>query len=162
MMWHPGHWASVRPDHPAIVLGQQRLSYRELDDRSLCIAAAWHARGLRPGDTVAYPREIEVCLEAHPAVAEAAVFGLPDADFGEAVQAIVQLHDRQRAGADMARALASHVRDRLARFKCPKHIDFVDELPCLSGGKVSKSALRDTYRARENRGHAASANAGKD
>ena len=109
-----------------------------------------------------YPREIEECLESHSAVAEAAVFGLPDPEFGESVQAIVQLHDTQPADFETAMALAAHVRERLARFKCPKHIDFIADMPRLSGGKLNKSALRDQYRASNQRGHAVSTPSSKE
>lgn len=104
-----------------------------------------------------YPREIELVLQSHPLVAEAAVFGVPDPDFGEAVQAVVQLLGPDSASQQTADALFGHVRTRLAGFKRPKRIDFCAELPRLSGGKLDKRALRDDYKARTQRGFAAGA-----
>jgi long-chain acyl-CoA synthetase len=102
-----------------------------------------------------YPREIEDVLEEHPEVLEAAVFGLPDDEFGESVQAVVQLRDAAGAGPDLAQALHAHVRERLARYKAPKHLAFEADLPRLPNGKLEKHRLRQDYRARAERGFAA-------
>ncbi|MGQ0467408.1 MAG: AMP-binding protein [Sporichthyaceae bacterium] len=87
-----------------------------------------------------YPAEIEEALVAHPAVADVAVFGLPDPEYGEQVVAVVQL-DSPATAAD----LIEHVRGRLARFKAPKRVEFVDVLPRLPSGKMNKAALRERY-----------------
>jgi long-chain acyl-CoA synthetase len=102
-----------------------------------------------------YPREIEDVLEEHPEVLEAAVFGLPDDEFGESVQAVVQLRDAAGAGPELAQALHAHVRERLARYKAPKHLAFEADLPRLPNGKLEKHRLRQDYRARAERGFAA-------
>jgi acyl-CoA synthetase (AMP-forming)/AMP-acid ligase II len=101
-----------------------------------------------------YPREIEDVLEDHPEVLEAAVFGLPDDEFGESVQAVVQLRDAARAGPELAQALHAHVRERLARYKAPKRLAFEADLPRLPNGKLEKHRLRQDYRARAERGFA--------
>src|SRR5579863_6200104 len=101
-----------------------------------------------------YPREIEDVLEGHPDVLEAAVFGLPDDEFGESVQAVVQLRDAARAGPELAQALHTHVRERLARYKAPKRLAFEADLPRLPNGKLEKHRLRQDYRARADRGFA--------
>jgi long-chain acyl-CoA synthetase len=101
-----------------------------------------------------YPREIEDVLEGHPEVLEAAVFGLPDDEFGESVQAVVQLRDAARAGPELAQALHQHIRERLARYKAPKRIAFEVDLPRLPNGKLEKRLLRQDYRARAERGFA--------
>jgi long-chain acyl-CoA synthetase len=101
-----------------------------------------------------YPREIEDVLEDHPDVLEAAVFGLPDDEFGESVQAVVQLRDAARAGPELAQALHEHVRERLARYKAPKRLAFEADLPRLPNGKLEKHRLRQDYRARAERGFA--------
>ena len=86
-----------------------------------------------------YPKEIEAEIDALPGVAESAVFGLPHPDFGEAVAAAI-------VGAGEAGAIHAALAQRLAKFKLPKSIYFVAELPRNSMGKVQKSVLRETYR----------------
>jgi len=86
-----------------------------------------------------YSREVEVALMQHPAVAEAAVVGVPDADFGESVLAYVQLKPGQSAAAE---ELIEHCRPHIASYKKPKFVRFIDELPRNSSGKVMKRELR--------------------
>jgi acyl-CoA synthetase (AMP-forming)/AMP-acid ligase II len=93
-----------------------------------------------------YPREIEDVLIQHPAVADVAVFGIPNDDLGEEVKAVVQLlPDGPVATDELARELDSFCREHLAGFKVPRSIDFTDELPRLPTGKLYKRKLRDPY-----------------
>ena len=92
-----------------------------------------------------YPREIEDVLIQHPAVADVAVFGIPNEDLGEEVKAVVQLLPGNDAGDETSRELMQFVRSHVAGFKCPRPIDFVDELPRLPTGKLYKRVLRDPY-----------------
>ncbi|MGV1003242.1 MAG: AMP-binding protein [Candidatus Nanopelagicales bacterium] len=85
-----------------------------------------------------YPREVEDVLAAHPAVAEVAVVGVPNPKTGEAVSALVVLHP----GVPEPTDLASFCEARLARFKCPATITFVDSLPRAATGKLARRALR--------------------
>ncbi|MGH3237018.1 MAG: class I adenylate-forming enzyme family protein, partial [Streptosporangiaceae bacterium] len=87
-----------------------------------------------------YPREVEIALEAHPAVAEAAVAGVPDERWGERVTAWVVLRDGH--GFDEA-ALIAHARTLLAGYKCPKRVFRVAELPRNQLGKIVRSALSE-------------------
>ena len=90
-----------------------------------------------------YPKEIELIFDEHPAVLESAVVGLPHPDFGEAVACIVV---PEKGASISVKELEAMVQDRLARFKQPKAIFVVDELPRNTMGKVQKNVLRDTYR----------------
>jgi long-chain acyl-CoA synthetase len=92
-----------------------------------------------------YPQETENLLITHPAVLDAAVIGVPNDDLGEEVKGVVQLVDPSAAGAEMERELIAFCRVNLAHFKCPRTIDFVDELPRLPTGKLYKRLLRDRY-----------------
>jgi malonyl-CoA/methylmalonyl-CoA synthetase len=87
-----------------------------------------------------YPREVEEVLATHPAVAEVAVLGLPDPDFGEQVVAVVVPAAGQPRD---AQALVDWCRDRLASFKKPRRVEFVDALPRNALGKVQKHVLRE-------------------
>ena len=88
-----------------------------------------------------YPKEIEVLLDGLEGVRESAVIGLPHPDFGEAVTAVV-IGERPME----EEAVIAAVKDRLANFKVPKRVFFVEELPRNAMGKVQKNALRETFK----------------
>jgi long-chain acyl-CoA synthetase len=94
-----------------------------------------------------YPAEIEAELLAHPAVGDVAVIGVPDADWGEIVLAVVELQPASAPSDELACELIEHCRAHIARFKCPRRVDFVDQLPRNDNGKLYKRRLRDQYRA---------------
>ncbi|MDQ4119480.1 MAG: acyl-CoA synthetase, partial [Actinomycetota bacterium] len=93
-----------------------------------------------------YPQETENVLVTHPSVMDAAVIGVPDEDLGEEVKAVVQPMDGVAPGADLERELQAFCREHLATVKCPRSIDFVDELPRLPTGKLYKAQLVQQYR----------------
>jgi long-chain acyl-CoA synthetase len=92
-----------------------------------------------------YPQETENLLIAHPKVMDAAVFGVPDEELGEVVKAVVQPVSDVEAPNDLERELIDFCHQHLARFKCPRSIDFEEELPRLPTGKLYKRLLRDRY-----------------
>ena len=92
-----------------------------------------------------YPQECENLLITHPKVADAAVFGVPNADLGEEVKAVVQAMPGVETGPDLERELIAFCEQHLARQKWPRSIDFEAALPRLPTGKLYKRVLRDCY-----------------
>jgi long-chain acyl-CoA synthetase len=92
-----------------------------------------------------YPREIEEALIGHGKVFDVGVFGVPDEEYGEQVMAVVQLAPGVPWTDETAAELIGFCRDRLAHHKCPVSIDFVDRLPRLETGKLSRARLREIH-----------------
>ncbi len=92
-----------------------------------------------------YPAEIEGALIDHPAIMDIAVFGVPDEEWGEQVKAVIELRPGFQADAATSDSILTYARERLAKFKCPKSIDFVDVMPRDPNGKLAKRKLRDPY-----------------
>jgi len=92
-----------------------------------------------------YPQEAEDVLITHPRVADVAVIGVPNEEFGEEVKAVVQPMDWSQAGPDLAEELIAHCRRHLSAVKCPRSVDFEQELPRHPTGKLYKRLLRDRY-----------------
>jgi long-chain acyl-CoA synthetase len=97
-----------------------------------------------------YPQEAENVLITHPKVADCAVLGVPNEEFGEEVKAVVQPRDMRDAGPELERELIAYCREQLSPIKCPKSVDFEAELPRHATGKLYKRLLKDRYWA----GHA--------
>jgi len=96
-----------------------------------------------------YPAEVEGTLEEHPAVAECAVFAIPDPKWGEAVRAAVTLHPGHAVDSE---ELIAFCKEQLARFKVPKAIDVLEELPKSAVGKILRRALREPWWKDQERG----------
>ena len=94
-----------------------------------------------------YPQEIEGVLVSHPAVQDVAVIGVPNAEYGEEVKALVQLVDPSRASSELGQELIAHCRARIAGLKCPRSLSFVTELPRHANGKLVKRLLPAELRA---------------
>jgi fatty-acyl-CoA synthase len=137
--------ASQNPLHPAwSTMGD--LGY--LDAEGYLYLTDRKAFMIISGGVNIFPREVEDTLVAHEAVRDVAVFGLPDADMGEQVKAVVELMDGFDPSDSLAAELIGFARQRLAHFKAPKSLDFIDALPRLPTGKLYKHALRAAYLAR--------------
>lgn len=92
-----------------------------------------------------YPAEIEGELACHPKVEDVAVFGVPHEEWGEEIKAVVQPVVGIESGRELGAELLEFLTGRLARFKLPRSIDFIDELPRDPNGKLYKRRLRDPY-----------------
>jgi long-chain acyl-CoA synthetase len=112
-------------------------NYLYLTDRSTFMIVS--------GGVNIYPQECENLLITHPKVADAAVFGVPNEEMGEEVKAVVQTMPDFPPGEDLAVELIAWCRENLATQKCPRSIDFEDELPRLPTGKLYKRILKDRY-----------------
>lgn len=97
-----------------------------------------------------YPQETENTLITHPKVADVAVIGVPNEDFGEEVKAVVQLMDPNQASDTLAQELIDFCREKMAAIKCPRSVDFETELPRHPTGKLYKRLLRDRYWGNKN------------
>ena len=89
-----------------------------------------------------YPAEVENAIYSFKAVADAAVIGVPSEKWGEEVKAVVILKPGEEASAE---EIIEHTRSQIASFKCPRSVDFVDELPRNASGKVLRRLLRESY-----------------
>ena len=97
------------------------------------------------GGVNVYPAEVDAALLEHAAVADVATVGVPDEEWGEAVKAVVQLAPGHAASPALAAELLAHARARLAAFKCPRSVDFSDDLPRMPTGKIQRRLVRDRY-----------------
>ena len=111
--------------------------YLYLTDRKLFMIVS--------GGVNIYPQEVEDVLVLHPAVADVAVFGVPEPEMGEEVKAVVQPAPGVVPGPELEAELLAFCRDHLSHYKCPHSVDFIDELPRGENGKLYKRVLRDAY-----------------
>ncbi len=116
-----------------------------LDDAGYLFLCDRKADMIISGGVNIYPAEIESVLLTHPAVADAAVFGIPHEDWGEEVKAVVQPGDGHKAGDPLIDDINSFCEHKLAKYKRPRTIDFIEEMPRDPNGKLYKRKLRDPY-----------------
>ncbi len=116
-----------------------------MDDEGFIYLSDRKAYMIISGGVNIYPQDIESVLVLHPKVADVAVFGVPNPDFGEEVKAVVQPAPGIEATDGLAAELESYCRKRLAGYKVPRSFDFMESLPRLDTGKLYKAALRDPY-----------------
>ena len=111
--------------------------YLYLTDRKLFMIVS--------GGVNIYPQEIEDVLVLHPAVADVAVFGVPDPEMGEEVKAVVQPAPGALPGPELEAEIIAFCRANLSHYKCPRTVDFTDLLPRGENGKLYKKVLREAY-----------------
>ena len=97
------------------------------------------------GGVNVYPAEVQAVLSEHPAVSDAAIFGVTDPEWGEAVHALVEVADSTRADPALAEELIDYARARLAHYKVPRRIDLTDALPRKPNGKLRLEEIRQNY-----------------
>jgi acyl-CoA synthetase (AMP-forming)/AMP-acid ligase II len=137
----PDKTASVYNDRGWRTLGDVGF----LDDDGYLYLTDRASHMIVSGGVNIYPQEAENVLTTHPAVADVAVIGVPDTEMGEGVKAVVQLADPSAAGPELEAELIEFCKGELATYKCPRSVDFVDELPRDPNGKLYKRLLRDRY-----------------
>ncbi|KUI29269.1 fatty-acid--CoA ligase FadD4 [Mycobacterium sp. GA-2829] len=119
-----------------------------LDEEGYLYLTDRRAHMIISGGVNIYPRETEDALIGHPKVLDAAVFGIPDPEMGQAVKAVVQLTDHSDATEEFSAELLTWLRGRLAHYKCPRSISFEERLPRAETGKLYKQELVARYSAR--------------
>lgn len=92
-----------------------------------------------------YPAEIDGVLLTHPAIADGATVGVPNQEFGEEVKGVVELRPGFSPSPELATAIVGYCRERLAHYKCPRSIDFIQALPRSEAGKVYRNQVRAPY-----------------
>ncbi|HEU4361797.1 MAG TPA: acyl-CoA synthetase [Mycobacterium sp.] len=137
----PEKTASVCNEHGWRTLGDIGYvdddGYLYLTDRSTFMIVS--------GGVNIYPQEVENLLVMHPKLVDAAVFGVPNDEFGEEVKAVVQPADDVTPGPDVEAELIAYCRTHLAAYKCPRTVEFDPELPRDPNGKLYKRRIRDRY-----------------
>lgn len=116
-----------------------------LDDAGYLFLCDRKADMIISGGVNIYPAEVEAVLLTHPKVADVAVFGIPDEDWGEQVKAVIELAPGVMPGSALAEEILAFCLERTAKYKAPKSIDFVESLPRDPNGKLYKRKLRDPF-----------------
>jgi fatty-acyl-CoA synthase len=134
--------AGRRPEHPNwAALGD--VGY--LDADGFLFLTDRRSFTIISGGVNIYPQEIENVLALHPAIHDVAVIGLPDPEMGESVAAFVQLAAGVAPGDELAAEIIAFVKSKIASYKAPRSVRFVDALPRTETGKLVKGELRKQY-----------------
>jgi long-chain acyl-CoA synthetase len=134
--------ASQHPEHPGwTTLGD--IGY--LDDDGFLFLTDRTAFTIISGGVNIYPQETENVLALHPAVYDVAVIGVPDPEMGESVAAFVQPAAGAVPGPELEQEIIAFVRSKIASFKAPRTVRFVDDLPRSEAGKLMKTELKAKY-----------------
>lgn len=134
--------ASRHPHHPSwTAIGD--IGY--VDDDGFLYLTGRKAFTIISGGVNIYPQEIEDALALHPAILDVAVLGVPDSEMGESVKAFVQPRPGVNTGVELEREIITFVKSKIAGFKAPKTVQFVDDMPRTEAGKLVKEDLRRKY-----------------
>ncbi len=137
----PEKTASIRNSKGWISVGD--IGY--LDQEGYIYLTDRQAFMIISGGVNIYPQETEHVLMSHPKVADVAVIGVPNQEFGEEVKAVIQLREPRDACDSLAGELIRFCRERISHIKCPRSIDFMEMLPRLDNGKLYKQKLKERY-----------------
>ncbi len=116
-----------------------------LDEDGYLFLADRSADLIISGGVNIYPAEVDAVLLTHPAVADVATIGIPNDDWGEEVRAVVVLQPEHSPSTELVADLLEHCRSHLAHYKCPRSVDFANDLPRYDTGKIYRRAVRDRY-----------------
>jgi acyl-CoA synthetase (AMP-forming)/AMP-acid ligase II len=147
-MWARSAWLAEYYNKPEATAWNMRDGFFSVGDIAYRDAEGYYYICDRKTDMIIsggvniYPAEIEAVLTTHPAVADVAVIGVPDDYWGESVKAVVELRPSASASAE---ELITFCGERLADYKKPRSVDFVDELPRNPAGKLLKTLIREPY-----------------
>lgn len=139
----PGYWKQPEATQATIVDGWLHTGDLAVIDSEGYVNVVDRKKDMiiTGGENV-YSTEVEYCLYEHPDIVECAVFGIPDKDWGEKVKAVIVT----RQGANLSEVdIIAYVRTKLAAYKAPRSVDFLDVLPKTGSGKIYKKGLRDPY-----------------
>ena len=142
---------------PEKTAAQQRDGYFTLgdigriDEDGYLFLTGRTAECIISGGVNIYPTEIDQVLVGHPDIADVCTIGIPNTEWGEEVRAVVELQRGVAASDDLKQSILSYAKDHLSKFKCPRSIDFVDELPRLPSGKIPREKVRAPYWERAER-----------
>jgi long-chain acyl-CoA synthetase len=118
-----------------------------LDEDGYLFLTGRSAELIISGGVNVYPAEVDAVLLMHPAVADVATVGVPDEEWGESVLSVVLLQPAFAPSEELAAELRQHCRAHLAHYKCPRRVEFTDELPRLPSGKIQRHRVRARYAA---------------
>jgi long-chain acyl-CoA synthetase len=116
-----------------------------LDDDDYLFLTGRTAECIISGGVNIYPQEIDNEIIKHPAVEDSCAIGVPNEEWGEEVKVVVTLHPGHQPSQDLGREILAFARERLAGFKTPRTIEFVDELPRSPAGKIQRGKVRAPY-----------------
>jgi long-chain acyl-CoA synthetase len=116
-----------------------------LDEDGFLFLTGRSAETIISGGVNVYPQEIDAVLLEHPDVQDLCTVGVPNEEWGEEVRTVVQPRPGVEPSEALAQAIIAFARERLPGFKCPRSIDFADDLPRLPSGKIQRRLVRDRY-----------------
>ena len=122
-----------------------------VDEEGFLFINGRSAETIISGGVNVYPQEVDDVLLQHPAIFDVCTVGVPNDEWGEEVKAVVKLAPGYEASDELIESILEYAREHLPSFKRPRSVDFVDELPRMSSGKVQRKAVRSSYWADQDR-----------